>query len=119
MPDDVCDLVQIDLARVRKIRGALNALLSLSPAVRARGVVASSAGNHGIGIAMAAGSLKVPVTVFVPSTAPAVKREKIAALGARVESPRRTAGIGDRRTIRARRIGVRAVPITRPLPYVA
>lgn len=73
-----------------KIRGALNALLSLSPAGRARGVVASSAGNHGIGIAMAAASLEVPVTVFVPSTAPAVKRERIAALGARVDATQPT-----------------------------
>lgn len=69
-----------------KIRGALNALLALTPEVRARGVVASSAGNHGIGIAMAGEMLKVPVTVFVPATAPAVKREKIAARGARVDA---------------------------------
>ncbi len=37
-----------------KLRGALNALLSLTDAERAAGVVASSAGNHGIGVAMAA-----------------------------------------------------------------
>lgn len=69
-----------------KIRGALNALLALAPDARRRGVVASSAGNHGIGIAMAAASLEMPATVFVPSTAPAVKRDRIAALGARVDA---------------------------------
>jgi threonine dehydratase len=73
-----------------KIRGALNALLALDPAARARGVVASSAGNHGIGIAIAAGSLGVPATIFVPATAPAVKREKIASHGARIDASQPT-----------------------------
>ena len=67
-----------------KLRGALHAMLALDDAARARGVVASSAGNHGIGIAMAAERLGVPATVFVPATAPRVKREKIAARGAQV-----------------------------------
>src|SRR5689334_7525448 len=34
-----------------KLRGALNAIASLPPDLRARGIVASSAGNHGLGIA--------------------------------------------------------------------
>lgn len=69
-----------------KLRGALHALLALSDAERRAGVVASSAGNHGIGVAMAAQRLGVRATVFVPSSAPAVKRDKIAALGSRVET---------------------------------
>jgi threonine dehydratase len=69
-----------------KLRGALNALLSLTDAERAAGVVASSAGNHGIGVAMAAERLGVRATLFVPSTAPDVKREKIAARGAIVDA---------------------------------
>ncbi|HRN53470.1 MAG TPA: pyridoxal-phosphate dependent enzyme [Gemmatimonadaceae bacterium] len=69
-----------------KLRGALHAMLALSEAERDAGVVASSAGNHGIGIAMAAQRLGVRATVFVPASAPAVKREKIAALGATVDS---------------------------------
>ncbi len=69
-----------------KIRGALNALLMLTPAQRARGVVASSAGNHGRGIAMAAERLGISATVFVPSTAPAIKRDGIAAHGATVDA---------------------------------
>ena len=69
-----------------KIRGATNALASLSTDELARGVVASSAGNHGLGIATAAHALGVTATVFVPRTAPAVKRDAIAALGATVDA---------------------------------
>jgi threonine dehydratase len=69
-----------------KLRGALNALLTLSQAERAAGVVASSAGNHGIGVAMAAERLGIRATLFVPATAPAVKREKIAPRGAVVDA---------------------------------
>lgn len=69
-----------------KVRGALNALHALSPQERAHGVVASSAGNHGLGVALAAESLGIPATVFVPSTAPAIKRDGIAAHGAKVDA---------------------------------
>jgi threonine dehydratase len=69
-----------------KIRGATNVLAQLDVADRARGVVASSAGNHGLGIASAAAALAIPATVFVPRTAPAVKRDKIAALGATIDA---------------------------------
>lgn len=69
-----------------KLRGALNAAMALSDAERAAGIVASSAGNHGIGIAMAAQRLGLRATVFVPSTAPDLKRRKIAALGATVDA---------------------------------
>jgi len=69
-----------------KLRGALNALLMLPDAVRAKGVVAASAGNHGIGIAIAAERLGIAATVYVPATAPHVKREKIAQHGARVDA---------------------------------
>src|SRR5690242_2827565 len=69
-----------------KIRGAFNAIAALSDDVRARGVVASSAGNHGLGVAFAAHHFGVPGTIFVPSTAPEVKRQGIAALGATVDA---------------------------------
>lgn len=65
-----------------KLRGALHALLTLSDAERARGVVASSAGNHGLGVARAAQQLGIRATLFVPAIAPIVKRDGIAALGA-------------------------------------
>ena len=56
-----------------KIRGAYNAIATLSPEARARGVVAASAGNHGRGIALAAQRFGIPATIFVPRTAPRVK----------------------------------------------
>jgi threonine dehydratase len=69
-----------------KVRGALNALAALPEEVRRRGVVASSAGNHGMGVAFAARELGVPATIFVPSVAPKVKRDGIAALGATLDT---------------------------------
>jgi threonine dehydratase len=68
-----------------KLRGAMNVLATLDPDARARGVVASSAGNHGLGVAYAAKHFGVPATIFVPSTAPRVKRDGIAALGAALD----------------------------------
>jgi threonine dehydratase len=69
-----------------KLRGAVNSIASLSPEARARGVVASSAGNHGLGIAYAARYFNVQATIFVPRTAAQVKRDGIAALGATLDS---------------------------------
>ena len=69
-----------------KLRGAFNVLAALAPDVRARGIVASSAGNHGLGIAYAAKHFGVPATIFVPSTVAQIKRDGIAALGAEIES---------------------------------
>jgi len=69
-----------------KLRGAVNAIASLPPDVRARGVVASSAGNHGLGIAYAARYFNIPATIFVARTAAQVKRDGIAALGATLDS---------------------------------
>ena len=69
-----------------KLRGAYNAIASLAPEVRARGVIASSAGNHGLGVAYAAKLLGIPATVYVPENAPKVKRDGIAALGATVDA---------------------------------
>ncbi|MDQ2767747.1 MAG: pyridoxal-phosphate dependent enzyme, partial [Gemmatimonadota bacterium] len=56
------------------------------PNARARGVVAASAGNHGLGIAYSARALAIPATLYIPATAPAVKRDGIAALGATIDA---------------------------------
>jgi threonine dehydratase len=69
-----------------KLRGALNVLATLPGDARERGVVASSAGNHGLGVAYAAKHFGVPATIFVPSTAPQVKRAGIIALGATIDT---------------------------------
>src|SRR5258708_29127885 len=63
----------------------MNVLASLDPRARARGVVASSAGNHGLGIAYAAKHFGPRETIFIPSAAPRVKRDGILALGATVD----------------------------------
>ena len=68
-----------------KIRGAYTALSSLPKDVRARGIVASSAGNHGLGIALSAQLLGVRARVFVPQGAPSVKRDGILRYGAEVD----------------------------------
>lgn len=65
-----------------KVRGALNALAAMPAEARARGVVTASAGNHGLGVALAARVHGARATVFVPAGAPAAKRERIARLGA-------------------------------------
>ncbi len=67
-----------------KERGARNALLSLSAAERARGVVAASAGNHALGLAFHGGGLGVKVTVVMPVNAPEVKVARCRGLGAEV-----------------------------------
>jgi len=69
-----------------KLRGAYNAIASLPPDVRARGVVASSAGNHGLGVAYAALKLGVQARVFVPESAPEVKRKGITGYGAAIDA---------------------------------
>lgn len=69
-----------------KLRGAYNALAVLTPEQRARGIVASSAGNHGRGVSHAARLLGMRALVFVPSTIPEVKRQGILAEGAEIEA---------------------------------
>ncbi|HSJ24197.1 MAG TPA: threonine/serine dehydratase [Longimicrobiales bacterium] len=67
-----------------KIRGAYTALMRLDPAVRARGVIAYSSGNHAQGVALAARLLGVRAVVVMPTTAPAVKLEGAKRYGAEV-----------------------------------
>jgi threonine dehydratase len=67
-----------------KERGARNALLQLDATVRARGVVAASAGNHALAMAFHGRDLRIPVTVVMPKGAPLVKQVRCAHYGARV-----------------------------------
>jgi len=68
-----------------KLRGALNALSSLSPEKRGKGVVASSAGNHGMGVASAGKTLGIKAKIYVPRNAPKVKKDGIRSLGAELD----------------------------------
>ncbi len=65
-----------------KLRGALNALLTMSDQQRQKGVLTASAGNHGLGVARAAAVLGVAATVVVPETASPAKIERLRASGA-------------------------------------
>jgi threonine dehydratase len=67
-----------------KIRGAYPRIARLPAESRARGVVAASAGNHAQGVALAATSLGIPATVFMPTGAPLPKLAATAAYGATV-----------------------------------
>ena len=67
-----------------KLRGAYVAIAGLDPAVRARGVITYSSGNHAQGVARAARLLGIPAVVVMPSDAPAIKRDRVAADGAEV-----------------------------------
>lgn len=67
-----------------KLRGASNAIASLSAQQRAGGVVCCSTGNHGRAVAYAAGKMNVSATVCLSTLVPDVKVKGIEALGARV-----------------------------------
>ncbi|HEX4693203.1 threonine ammonia-lyase [Sphingomonas sp.] len=56
-----------------KERGALNTLLQLDEAARAKGVIAASAGNHAQGLAYHAHRLGIPATIVMPTNTPTVK----------------------------------------------
>lgn len=61
-----------------KLRGALNRMLLMGRAERARGIVTASAGNHALGVAQAARALGISgATIFVPGTAPRAKLDKL------------------------------------------
>src|SRR5688500_9406841 len=72
-----------DMQPVRsyKIRGAQNFLAQLNERHRAAGVICASAGNHGQGVALACASLGVKALIYIPSTTPRQKRDRMNALG--------------------------------------
>ena len=67
-----------------KERGALNKLMLLSDAEKAKGVIAASAGNHAQGLAYHGARLGVPVTIVMPKTTPFVKVQHTRDFGATV-----------------------------------
>jgi len=68
-----------------KIRGAYNALATLSPEERAHGVVTHSSGNHAQGIARAARMLGMKAVIVMPLDAPAIKVAGVRADGAEID----------------------------------
>jgi threonine dehydratase len=77
-------LEQLQLGGSFKIRGSLNAMLNRDGAQRDSPVVIASGGNAGIAAATAAGMLGIACTVVLPASAPAVKVDRLRALGAEV-----------------------------------
>ncbi len=67
-----------------KPRGAIYALSCRLEQAKVSEVVTCSTGNHGAAVAYAAKLLGVHATIFLPSNANPVKRERIAQLGARI-----------------------------------
>ena len=67
-----------------KIRGASNAILSLSKEQAERGIVTQSSGNHGAAVACAAAWRGVPAYIVMPKNAPKVKIAAIQAYGGKI-----------------------------------
>lgn len=73
-----------------KIRGAYNKLVNLlshesAQANKIKEVVASSAGNHAQGLALAAKKLGIKATIFMPITTPDIKIDNVKRLGGNVK----------------------------------
>ncbi len=67
-----------------KIRGAYNKMVNLSADERDRGVIASSAGNHAQGVALAANKLGCDAVIVMPTSAPSMKVDAVRTRGAEV-----------------------------------
>ena len=64
-----------------KCRGAYNKIAGLSPPELKRGVIASSAGNHAQGVALAAKRLGIRAVIVMPRTTPQIKVDAVRNLG--------------------------------------
>jgi len=67
-----------------KIRGACNKIANLTNEEKAKGVIASSAGNHAQGVALGAKMNGIKATIVMPSTAPLAKVTATKGYGAEV-----------------------------------
>ncbi|MBN1667481.1 MAG: pyridoxal-phosphate dependent enzyme, partial [Anaerolineales bacterium] len=65
-----------------KLRGALNKAMVLEDWERQAGLLTASAGNHGLGVALAGRILEVPVVVYASQNAVPTKLEAMRAQGA-------------------------------------
>lgn len=79
-----CKLDHLQMTGSFKERGARNKLLTLSPHEKSRGVIAASAGNHGLGVSYHGQDLGIPVTVVMPKWAPLVKVSNCRSFGAEI-----------------------------------
>lgn len=72
-----------DLQRCRsfKVRGAYNKAISMTETEKLRGIVCASAGNHAQGVAYACATLKVKGVIFMPTTTPLQKIDRVKQFG--------------------------------------
>ncbi len=67
-----------------KMRGATNAILSLSKTELQNGVATHSSGNHAGALALAANKLNVPAYIAMPNNAPKIKIEAVKSYGGNI-----------------------------------
>jgi threo-3-hydroxy-L-aspartate ammonia-lyase len=67
-----------------KARGALHAVGRLNDAIRARGIITYSSGNHAQAVALAAKEYGITADIAMPVDAPAIKVEGVRSLGANI-----------------------------------
>ena len=67
-----------------KLRGAYQKMSSMSDEQKAKGVIASSAGNHAQGVALGASKLNIKATIVMPTSTPQIKVRAVQELGAEV-----------------------------------
>ncbi|MGA2812400.1 MAG: pyridoxal-phosphate dependent enzyme [Candidatus Acidiferrum sp.] len=67
-----------------KIRGAANAILSMTDGEVSRGIVTLSSGNHGAAVACAATWRGVPAYIVMPRNAPKIKSHAVEAYGGKI-----------------------------------
>ena len=67
-----------------KMRGAVNAIRSLDPALLEKGVATHSSGNFAQALSLAAQQMNVPAYIVMPSNSPQVKKEAVIGYGGQV-----------------------------------
>jgi len=67
-----------------KARGAMNAVLSLTPEQREKGIATHSSGNHAQAVARAASIVKTNSFIVMPRTAPEIKRKGVLGYGGKI-----------------------------------
>ena len=67
-----------------KIRGAYNRIANLTEEERSKGIIASSAGNHAQGVALAASKMGIKATIVMPLVTPLIKVDSTKSYGADV-----------------------------------
>ncbi|MGB9673138.1 MAG: threonine ammonia-lyase [Anaerolineales bacterium] len=82
-----------------KARGALNKILAMPQWERERGIVTASAGNHAAAVAFACSLVNAKVEIFIPSSTPKVKVERIQKFGSQIHFVEGTYGATEQAAI--------------------